>query len=470
MFMNSCRLFLIAILTFVSAAAYAQTASQPNIDFELGNTSIWTYYTGHCCPLVLDTPTSALPNRHTLTSGSDLDPYGNFPIVSPGGGNFSLRLGDDQVFSQAERAQYVVHVPAGLNNYSLIYRYAVVFQDPGHADTAQPRFAVNTYESVTGEPINCAQYLYIASSNLPGFKKSAIENDVLYKEWSTASINLSGWGGHSIIVDFTTGDCALGAHFGYGYIDVSGGLFAISTAVCNRSQAQLQGPYGFAHYLWYDSSLTTLLDTNEIGTFPNPITRKTYALVVQPFPGYGCPDTLYSTIYNSQLELDPQPDKTICRGGMVTIKGAAENGAGPYSYFWKPGGICDGCRGFTKAVLETTDFIVKISDSTGCNVTDTIRISVDSCAITYPTAFTPNNDGLNDIFRAIGNNLDYYKNYSLAVYNRFGQRVFFSRDIYAGWNGIFNNQPADIGTYFYMANYTLNSESYMLKGDVTLVK
>ncbi len=227
-------LFFALALLAVSVRSNAQVTGQPNIDFELGNTSVWNYYVGHCCPLVLDTATVALPDRHTLTSGTDTDPYGHFPVVSPGGGSYSLKLGNTSIYAKAERAEYYVHVPAGTTDYGLVFRYAVVFQDPGHDEDEQPRFAVNAYDSATGTPIECAQYLYIASSHLPGFK-DATTSMVKYKEWTTASINLSGYAGHTIKLHFTSGDCALGAHFGYGYVDVSAGLFAIASSYCTRS-------------------------------------------------------------------------------------------------------------------------------------------------------------------------------------------------------------------------------------------
>jgi len=447
----------------------AQPLSQPNIDFEYGDTSEWNFFVGHCCPLVLDTSTAARVMRHEIVA-TGTDPYGSFPVVSAEGGHYALKLGNNNVGREAERAQYIVHVPAGLSDYSLVFRYAVVFQDPGHNDTDQPRFAVNAWDSATGLAIECSQYLYVASSNLPGFRKSGADSGVLFRDWTTGTVNLSGYGGHSIVVDFTTGDCAWGGHFGYAYIDVSAGLFAISTVNCNSSLAQLRGPYGFAKYLWYTSDFTSLVDTNEIATLPNPPDSATYAVILQPYPGYGCPDTLFTSIYNSKLQVLPQPDQNVCRGAQTTVKGEAENGSGPLSFAWLDLASCGTCGTFTKVVTDPEDMYVRISDSSGCSVTDTIHITTDSCALVFPTAFTPNFDGRNDLFRAIGVGLEYYKNYKLSIYNRWGERVFFTADIFAGWDGIYKDIPADLGTYFFAASYTILGNAISQKGDITLVR
>lgn len=467
---------ILFVLFFTAIGVEAQTMDQPNIDFETGGTSVWNYYIGRCCPLVLDTLTaSALPDRHTITSGNGLDYFGNFPIVCPGGGNYSMRLGNNINGSEAERAEYYVHVPAGLTNYSLVFRYAVVFQEPGHPDTAQPRFAVNAYDSATGAPIECAQYLFVASSALPGFKDATETGGfgpVKYKEWTTASINLSGYEGRTVIVHFTSGDCAYGAHFAYGYIDISGGLFAVSTVVCNKHEALISGPGGFDKYYWYDSTFTNLIDSSQFASLPNPTGSTKYAVILKPFPGFGCPDTLFTSLRPSDLDMNRFEDMVMCNGSNLNVTAVGTGGEGVLRYAWAPEHpeICGNCETLTTRITDSVTLRITISDTTGCNISDTFRITLDSCSFTLPNAFTPNNDGKNDIFRVIGIGLNYYKNFSFNIFNRYGQRVYFSKDIYAGWDGVFNDVPQDIGVFFYMVIYTLDGEQKMLKGDVTLVK
>ncbi len=255
--MKSYKYILSIALLLSYTKAFCQISDQPNIDFEFGNTSVWNYYIGTCCPIATPISTPALNDRHTITTaGTIVDPYGQFPVVCASCGKYSMKLGNDSIGAQAEKARYYIHVPPGITNYSIIYHYAVVFEDPGHLPSQQPRFEIIAFDSVSGIPVPCAQYSYVASSNLPGFMHSTnIDSisDVFYKDWSMGSINLTGYEGKTITLDFSTGDCSLGGHFGYAYIDMSSGLFAISTVSCDSDKVTLAGPEGYKQYYWYDS-------------------------------------------------------------------------------------------------------------------------------------------------------------------------------------------------------------------------
>jgi gliding motility-associated-like protein len=92
------------------------------------------------------------------------------------------------------------------------------------------------------------------------------------------------------------------------------------------------------------------------------------------------------------------------------------------------------------------------------------------CVLNLPNAFTPNYDDKNDVFRVIR-----YGNISLVsleVYNRWGNLVFRTTDINAGWDGTFNGQEAELGTYYYVARYKcpLSNDIQLLKGDVILIR
>ena len=106
----------------------------------------------------------------------------------------------------------------------------MVLENPSHNASDQPFFRVRVYDSATGNIINCASFLYVSASSLPGFSTSSQTGNhsqgavVYYKPWATASLNLSGQAGKTLVLEFTSADCALGAHMGYGYVDVSCGL------------------------------------------------------------------------------------------------------------------------------------------------------------------------------------------------------------------------------------------------------
>jgi gliding motility-associated-like protein len=102
---------------------------------------------------------------------------------------------------------------------------------------------------------------------------------------------------------------------------------------------------------------------------------------------------------------------------------------------------------------------------------DTTKI-VDTTTLTYvfPNVFSPHGDTKNDVFRIITLFGSAFSEYSLSIYNRYGQRVFFTEDPAAGWNGVFNGVPQEIGTYYYMAIIKYNNKSDLVKGDLTLVR
>lgn len=71
--------------------------------------------------------------------------------------------------------------------------------------------------------------------------------------------------------------------------------------------------------------------------------------------------------------------------------------------------------------------------------------------IYFPTAFTPNGDGLNDVFTGKS---DLVNSIEWRIFNRWGELIFFSTSLDEGWNGIYKGQPVQEGTYVYRAEFT----------------
>jgi gliding motility-associated-like protein len=97
--------------------------------------------------------------------------------------------------------------------------------------------------------------------------------------------------------------------------------------------------------------------------------------------------------------------------------------------------------------------------------------SLFKCKISVPNAFTPNNDGKNDGFRAY-TNCESLKSYNLRIYNRFGEVIFNSTDIYEEWDGRYKNILQDIGVFAFLIEYESEYTNgiEIVKGNVTLVK
>ncbi len=386
---------MILFLAFAFMKIQAQVVyCPPNIDFESNNFSNWYLYIGSCCPINTPTLSGPVATRHTITNVASIDMYGGFPVVDPSKGLYSLKLGNRQTSAQAERARYYLRVPNNLNNYSLLLKYAVVLENPSHQPKEQPRFEVKAYDSITNIPISCAQFSFVASSVLPGFILSSLYPNVYYKPWSTASLNLSGYAGRTVAVDFASGDCSLGLHFGYGYVDVNCVLFAISSSVCKGVPfSSLSAPPGFQHYKWYDSTYTVLLDTNQNVMVPTPATFNKYHVVLSAYPGYGCDDTLSTTIYTSDLKLKINKDTFICKNNSVQLMDTATASARfqPLTFSWSPTNnlSCSTCLNPIASPTVSTRYALTVVDGNSCSVKDsfTIFIRRDSI-ITQPQNIT----------------------------------------------------------------------------------
>ncbi|RKR80714.1 PKD domain-containing protein [Mucilaginibacter gracilis] len=316
------NILLFMVFLFQQVALQAQT----NIDFESGSLSNWLFFVGGIGgsygPGVVGTPTAtpAIPGRHTLTTGAGVDPYGGFSIVDQGftaeptfpscnTHKFSLMLGNDGSGAEAERARYIVHVPAGMNSYHLYYRYALVFQDIYMGDIAHtgsgkpPQLTVSVSDSITGAHIGCADTVY--HYNLTDYLTSPVAGppglpicQVGYKGWATTSIDLSGQAGKTIAIDFSTNDCEASSHFGYAYIDF--------VTICSTVQhpcypgfvGTLHAPSGFATYTWYKPGWGTPVATGQTPTpaIASPAVTSVYAVVGAPASASGCRDTFYFTI------------------------------------------------------------------------------------------------------------------------------------------------------------------------------
>jgi gliding motility-associated-like protein len=93
-----------------------------------------------------------------------------------------------------------------------------------------------------------------------------------------------------------------------------------------------------------------------------------------------------------------------------------------------------------------------------------------------PNAFTPDGDGLNDVFRPIARFVkDYddntYRDYTLAIYNRWGEQVFHTSDLEEGWDGQYQGKMAPAGVYMYMLSITgIDRKLHKEQGEVMLLR
>lgn len=116
-------------------------------------------------------------------------------------------------------------------------------------------------------------------------------------------------------------------------------------------------------------------------------------------------------------------------------------------------------------------YFISAKDKNGCHLKDSINIQLLSCVnrITFPNAFTPNKDGLNDLFRPIvaGRILSY----ELSIYNRWGQKIFYSQNPSVGWDGTISGKPQHQQSFVWICTYQLMGKQVITKkGTIVLIK
>jgi len=399
LFMNRKIVLLISLFISTVASVHAQFCP-PNIDFEAASLTNWNCFRGtnsnaggafSACttPQFNFTACAPVPTLHTLETGPGLDYYGGFPVVAPGGGSYSMKIGKDTNLYNADGVVYWVHVPAGSTIYSLVYHFAAVLEQPtGHCYDDQPRMTAEAFDSTGGHDLPCDSFCYVGDGSVPGFVTSAVPStipgngaDVHYKPWTTGNFKFNGENGKTVGIRFAAGGCTQSGHFGYGYIDMSCGLFAISTIACGTAGITLSAPPGYAGYRWTDSlTFGITYGTLQIQTAPTPPVPTTYAVILTPYTGYGCSDTLYTRVIPANLIVIPTPDTSICAGSSLTLTaGASDVPSGlPLTYSWSPGASlsCTGCANPVATPTVSTTYTVTVNDAVGCSQTDFIHVTV----------------------------------------------------------------------------------------------
>jgi gliding motility-associated-like protein len=384
-------LHLITVLLLSNGFFAARGQDCPsNIDFETGTFNGWTCYIGGTAAVngqnvISLSQSSPVTDRHTMFSSAvgGLDYYGGFPLTCPNGSGYSVRLGNDQAGTQAEGIAYEFTIPANKDVYSLIYHYAVVFQDPNHAIYEQPRLELEIKNLTDNVVIECSSFTFIPYGTLlPGFFESPNpggDTPVWCKDWTAVSINLNGHAGKTIRLLFKTADCTFRRHFGYAYIDVNSecsGEFVGATYCPDDTAINVVAPYGYSDYTWYNNTFSRVLgSTQTLNLKPPPPVGTNIAVKVVPYHGYGCLDTFYAKLIDTLTVVsNAGKDAFSCNRDPVHIGANPKPGL---SYRWSP------ATGLNHANISnptatpsvTTTYILETSNSGGgCLDTDTVIV------------------------------------------------------------------------------------------------
>ena len=208
----------------------------------------------------------------------------------------------------------------------------------------------------------------------------------------------------------------------------------------------------------YFSDPTTLLpvyypDGDELGDV---------ALNIIAYGSGNCGNDTSSMLLNilAGPEVSLGNDTAIC-GNIAVLLDA---GPGYDQYQWQ-----DGSQEQTYMAGTAGTFWVNIQTGI-CTASDTMLIVQDCPSqIWFPNCFTPNNDGYNDVFKPVYENIGYYK---LYIFNRWGQLLFESDDVEHSWDGKFKGRECSNGVYVFLAEYedNLSGEVITVNGSVSILK
>jgi len=110
---------------------------------------------------------------------------------------------------------------------------------------------------------------------------------------------------------------------------------------------------------------------------------------------------------------------------------------------------------------QDTVFLIK-------DTTFYFTIEKELCAVTVDKYFSPNDDKYHDLL--IISNTQYYPDFELSIFNKWGQQVHHQKKEYTPWDGTWNGIPMPDGTYFYVFFYDSAKKKDLIKGDITILR
>ena len=212
------------------------------------------------------------------------------------------------------------------------------------------------------------------------------------------------------------------------------------TLTINNSNSGIDIKTACDSYTWIDGN--TYTESTNSATF-----------TLQNVSGCDSVVTLNLTI-NKLQTLNAGSDQTVCKGENVTL-----TASGAETYSWN-NGISDGVA--FSPPLGTTTYTVTGTDGNGCTDTDELIVTSEYC-FEIPGALSPNSDNTNDTWEIKG--LENYTNAQIAVFDRWGQKVYEGTSTSAPWNGKYQDKDLPTADYYYVIELG-NGDKY--NGVVTL--
>jgi gliding motility-associated-like protein len=212
------------------------------------------------------------------------------------------------------------------------------------------------------------------------------------------------------------------------------------------------GP-GFKTYLWSNGSSGQTMTINSAGT---------YWVLVTDLHGCSNSDTTVITRTLTPPSGFLPPDTSLCRYSSLLL----QPGSSFSSYLWS-----NGFTGNAITVTQPGAYWLQVSDNYDCKGRDSILVLPKQCMEGFyiPNAFTPNNDGNNDIFRPLLFGI--VAKYKFKVYNRWGEKVFETSSLQNGWDGKVKGISTDANVFVWQCSYQFQGQKEEFrKGTFVLIR
>lgn len=197
----------------------------------------------------------------------------------------------------------------------------------------------------------------------------------------------------------------------------------------------------FSSWFWQNGATTRTLSVNNTGVY--------YVVVTD---NHGCKgsDTSYiNTILSLPVNFLPA-DISKCSYEIITLKASQSY----QSYLWNTNSTAT-----TITISNPGLYWLAVTDKDGCTGLDSTVVTQKQCmkGLYVPGAFTPNADGKNDLMKALLFGI--VKTFEFRIFNRYGQLVFHSTDVNAGWNGRYKGEKQENGAFVWQCRYQLEGEN-----------
>lgn len=245
--------------------------------------------------------------------------------------------------------------------------------------------------------------------------------------------------------------------------------YVTCNAACNGAiHTQVAGGTQPYSYVWSNGDTTQAIAG---------LCRGSYSLQVTD--AHGCTTNFEQPVsigmYEKLPKLDAFAAQPILFKGQGTTLHATRYAPDTVQYQWFPNIWMENYNSAVATILPQDSFTyyVRATDTYGCETVDTVPITVFEwvCGdpfIFIPTAFTPNNDGKNDMLFVESKVIT---DLEFAIYDRWGEKIFETTDITKGWDGTYLGKKLQPQVLVYYLEATcLNEERFISKGNITIIK